>query len=137
MPRRKRPPPKRYPCDSEEEEITEPLQSEEQTKCNEIQEISRALANVTGNQMHFENCIALAGKFPNSDFETNLETNKMELEKAKIKTAEILDKLDLLLPCPVQNCPTHPKIAKKRALDKNNGENSTFILPKRLPSSLN
>ncbi|GFS67265.1 hypothetical protein NPIL_608421 [Nephila pilipes] len=79
-------------CDSvamEEEEISEPIQSEDQTKYKEIQDISRALANATGSQMHYENCIALAAKFPNSDFEEKLEINKMQLEKAKVKTPEI------------------------------------------------
>ncbi|GFT05832.1 hypothetical protein NPIL_320731 [Nephila pilipes] len=106
----------------EEEEISEPIQSEDQMKCKEIQEISRALANATGSQMHYENCIALTAKFPNSDFEEKLEINKMEFEKAQVKTAEIQGKLDLFLPCPVQNCPNHLKITKKRDLEQNNGE---------------
>ncbi|GFU09462.1 hypothetical protein NPIL_255141 [Nephila pilipes] len=50
-------------CDSiaKEEILIDPEQTEEQTRCNEIQEMSRALANATGNQMHFDNCITLAG----------------------------------------------------------------------------
>ncbi|GFS77741.1 hypothetical protein NPIL_14421 [Nephila pilipes] len=58
------------------------------------------------------------------------------MESAKTKTTEIPGKLDLLLPCPVQNCPIHPKVAKKRALDSNIGENSNFISPKKTAKQL-
>ncbi|GFS95569.1 hypothetical protein NPIL_412961 [Nephila pilipes] len=101
-------------CDSvamEEEEISEPIQSEDQKKCKEIQEISRALANATGSQMHYENCIALATKFPNSNFEENLEINKMEPEKAKAKTREIQGKVSLIYFYRVQ-CKTVPPTLK-------------------------
>ncbi|GFT18564.1 hypothetical protein NPIL_402001 [Nephila pilipes] len=78
--------------------------------------------------MHFDNRITLAGKLPNSDYETNLEMKEMELESARTKTAEIQGKLELLLSAKL-NPP--PKTAKKSALDQNNGENSTFISPKK------
>ncbi|GFS77744.1 hypothetical protein NPIL_14431 [Nephila pilipes] len=48
----------------EEEIVVDSGQTEEQVKCLEIQEMTRALANVVEIQMHINCCIKLAEKFP-------------------------------------------------------------------------
>ncbi|GFT19735.1 hypothetical protein NPIL_39731 [Nephila pilipes] len=100
------------------------------TRINTVK-VNGALAYAIEVQSHLELRIKLEEKYPHTEYGTNLETNQKKLKLAKVKTAEIQSKLELLLPCPVQNCPIHLKVVKKCALDQNNGENNTFVSPKK------
>ncbi|GFT25584.1 hypothetical protein NPIL_139211 [Nephila pilipes] len=97
----------------EETIVVDSGQTEDQVKCIEIREMTRALANAVEIQMHIDCCIKLAEKFPHTNYESNLEMNKKEMETDKTKTTEIQGKLDLLLPFSVQNCPIHPQSSEK------------------------